>query len=163
MHNGMTVEVLNTDAEGRLILADALSYATRFNPELVIDLSTLTGAAVRAIGKYGIVAMQMKAGKEIERLSQSGWQVYERLVEFPSWEEYGELIKSDIADLKNLGPAEAGAITAGKFLQKFTDYPFIHLDIAGPAFLEKRDSYRGQGGTGVGVRLLYDFIKRKIQ
>jgi leucyl aminopeptidase len=72
-------------------------------------------------------------------------------------------MKSDIADLKNVGPAEAGVITAGKFLQKFTEFPFIHLDIAGPAFLEKRDTYRGQGGTGVGVRLLYDFIKRKIQ
>ena len=71
--------------------------------------------------------------------------------------------KSDIADLKNLGPAEAGSITAGKFLENFTDYPYIHLDIAGPAFLEKRDSYRGQGGTGVGVRLLFDYIKRKIQ
>jgi leucyl aminopeptidase len=163
MHNGMTVEVLNTDAEGRLILADALSYASRYKPELVIDLSTLTGSAVRAIGKYGIVAMQMKARHEMELLGNSGWQVWERIVEFPSWEEYAELIKSDIADLKNLGPAEAGAITAGKFLEKFTDYPFIHLDIAGPAFLEKRDSYRGQGGTGVGVRLLYDFIKRKIQ
>ena len=163
MHNGLTVEVLNTDAEGRLILADALSYASRFKPELVIDLSTLTGAAVRAIGKYGIVAMQMKARKEMDLLNHSGWQVYERLVEFPTWEEYAELMKSDIADLKNLGPAEAGAITAGKFLEKFTDYPFIHLDIAGPAFLEKRDSYRGQGGTGVGVRLLFDFVKRKIQ
>jgi leucyl aminopeptidase len=163
MHNGMTVEVLNTDAEGRLILADALSYASRYKPELVIDLSTLTGAAVRAIGKYGIVAMQMKARNEMDLLGKSGWQVYERIVEFPSWEEYGELMKSDIADLKNVGPAEAGAITAGKFLENFTDYPFIHLDIAGPAFLEKRDSYRGQGGTGVGVRLLFDFIKRKIQ
>jgi len=150
-------------AEGRLILADALSYASKYKPELVIDLATLTGAAVRAIGKFGIVAMQVKASQEFKLLSQSGWQIYERLVEFPTWDEYAELMKSDIADLKNLGPAEAGAITAGKFLEKFTDYPFIHLDIAGPAFLEKRDSYRGQGGTGVGVRLLFDFIKRKIK
>jgi leucyl aminopeptidase len=163
MHNGMTVEVLNTDAEGRLILADALSYASRYEPELVIDLSTLTGAAVRAIGKFGIAGMQVKAATEMELLGQSGWQVYERIVEFPLWEEYGELMKSEIADLKNVGPAEAGAITAGKFLEKFTGYPYIHLDIAGPAFLEKRDSYRGQGGTGVGVRLLFDFIKRKIK
>ena len=107
--------------------------------------------------------MQVKGEKELDQLSQSGWQVYERLVEFPAWEEYGELLKSDIADLKNLGPAEAGAITAGKFLENFTDYPFIHLDIAGPAYMEKRDSYRGQGGTGVGVRLLFDFMKRKIK
>jgi len=163
MHNGMTVEVLNTDAEGRLILADALSYASRYKPELVVELSTLTGSAVRAIGKFGMVAMQSKAWAELDLLCRSGWQVYERIVEFPSWEEYAELMKSDIADLKNVGPAEAGAITAGKFLEKFTDYPFIHLDIAGPAFLKKRDSYRGQGGTGVGVRLLFDFIKRKIQ
>jgi leucyl aminopeptidase len=163
MHNGKTVEVFNTDAEGRLILADALSYASKYKPELVIDLATLTGAAVRAIGKFGMVAMQVKAEKEFEQLSLSGWNVYERLVEFPAWEEYGELLKSDIADLKNLGPGEAGAITAGKFLENFTDYPFIHLDIAGPAYLDKRDSYRGQGGTGVGVRLLFDFMKRRIQ
>jgi leucyl aminopeptidase len=163
MSNGMTVEVINTDAEGRLILADALTYASRYNPELVIDLSTLTGAAVRAIGKYGTVAMQVKAEQEIELLKQSGRQVCERIVEFPAWEEYGELLKSDIADLKNLGPSEAGAITAGKFLEKFTNYPYIHLDIAGPAFLEKRDSYRGLGGTGTGVRLIFDFLKNKVK
>jgi leucyl aminopeptidase len=160
MQNGMTVEVLNTDAEGRLILADALNHASKYNPSLVIDLATLTGSAVRAIGRYGIVAMQRKASKEIEVLKESGWETYERIVEFPSWEEYGEGLKSDLADMKNIGPAEAGAITAGIFLEKFTGYPYIHLDIAGPAFLEKRDSYRGQGGTGVGVRLLFDFIKK---
>ncbi|MEI6899340.1 MAG: peptidase M17, partial [Bacteroidota bacterium] len=143
MFKGTTVEVINTDAEGRLILADALSYASRFKPELVIDLATLTGAAVRAIGSFGIVAMQSKASDRIEKLKESGWRVFERIVEFPLWEEYGELIKSDIADLKNLGPGEAGAITAGKFLEHFTDYPYIHLDIAGPAYLEKGDSYRG--------------------
>ena len=159
MHNGMTVEVLNTDAEGRLILADALSYASKFDPALVIDLATLTGAAVRAIGKFGAVAMQSKAAEELETLKSSGFEVYERLVEFPMWDEYGELVKSELADLKNLGPSEAGMITAGKFLEKFTDYPYIHLDIAGPAFLDKRDSYRGQGGTGYGVRLLFDFVR----
>jgi leucyl aminopeptidase len=161
MHNGTTVEIIDTDAEGRLILADALSYASRYNPELVIDLATLTGAAVRAFGKYGIAAMQVNADKEFEQLKTSGWRVYERLVEFPAWEEYGDLMKSDLAELKNLGPAEAGMITAGKFLEKFTSYPYIHLDIAGPAYLDKHDSYRGQGGTGVGVRLLFDYIKRK--
>ena len=159
MQNGMTVEVLNTDAEGRLILADALNHAAKYNPSLVIDLATLTGAAIRAVGKYGIVAMQKNAEKELEALKKSGWETYERLVEFPSWDEYSELLKSDLADLKNVGPAEAGAITAGKFLEKFTSFPFIHLDIAGPAFLEKKDSYRGKGGTGVGVRLLFEFVK----
>jgi leucyl aminopeptidase len=76
------------------------------------------------------------------------------------WDEYGEQIKSELADLKNLGGAEAGLITAAKFLEKFTDYPYIHLDIAGPAFIDKRDSYRGLGGTGYGVRLLFDFVKK---
>lgn len=161
MHSGMTVEVINTDAEGRLILADALSYAKTYDPELTIDLATLTGSAVRAIGKRAIAGMQSDAGKEFDRLSACGYKVYERLVELPLWDDYGEEIKSDLADIKNLGGPEAGAITAGKFLQKFTSYPYIHLDIAGPSFLDKRDSYRGQGGTGVGVRLLMEFLKQK--
>ncbi|MFZ4399870.1 MAG: leucyl aminopeptidase family protein [Bacteroidales bacterium] len=162
MFTGKTVEIMNTDAEGRLILADALGYASKFNPELVIDLATLTGAASRAIGPYGIVAMHEKASDEFEKLKQCGENVYERLAEFPFWDEYGELIKSDVADIKNLGGSEAGMITAGKFLQEFTDYPFIHLDIAGPVFLSKKDSYRGKNATGVGVRLLFDFILNKI-
>jgi leucyl aminopeptidase len=160
MQNGMNVEILNTDAEGRLILADALNHAMKYHPSLVIDLATLTGSAIRAVGRYGIVAMQMKATKELELLKESGLETYERLIEFPSWEEYDDGLKSDLADMKNIGPAEAGAITAGKFLEKFTGYPYIHLDIAGPAFLEKRDSYHGQGGTGVGVRLLFNFIRK---
>jgi leucyl aminopeptidase len=161
MQNGMTVEVLNTDAEGRLILADALNYAKKYDPALVIDLATLTGAAIRAVGRYGTVAMQSKAENELELLKESGLETYERLIEFPGWEEYEDGLKSELADIKNIGPAEAGTITAGKFLEKFTAYPYIHLDIAGPAFLEKRDSYRGQGGTGVGVRLLFDFIRKQ--
>jgi len=157
MHNGTTVEVLNTDAEGRLILADALSYAQNYNPQLVIDLATLTGAAARAIGKYGIVAMRNSTA-DLLPLALSGDQVYERLVEFPMWNEYDELIKSEVADLKNIGGAEAGAITAGKFLEHFVDYPWIHLDIAGPAMLSADDSYRTKGGPGVGTRLLFNFI-----
>ena len=159
MHNGLTVEVINTDAEGRMILADALSYAQKYNPGLVIDAATLTGSAGRAIGKYGVVAMQAKAGEAMQQLKVSGDKTYERVAEFPFWDEYAELMKSDIADLKNSGPPEAGMITEGKFLEKFTDYPFIHLDIAGVAFAEKRDSYRNLGGTGFGVRLLFDFIE----
>lgn len=157
LHNGKTVEILNTDAEGRLILADALSYAQSYAPELVIDLATLTGAAARAIGKYGIVAMR-NSQADISLLNQSSLNVYERLAEFPMWEEYDELIKSDFADLKNIGGVEAGAITAGKFLEHFVDYPWIHLDIAGPAMLTANDSYRTKGGPGVGTRLLFDFI-----
>jgi len=141
MHNGLTVEVINTDAEGRLILADAISYAKKYDPELIIDSATLTGAAARAIGKYGIVAMEKDAEKEMQDLKDSGKEVYERIAEFPFWEEYDELIKSYIADIKNIGGVEAGMITAGKFLARFTDYPFIHLDIAGPAFLDSTDKY----------------------
>jgi len=161
MHSGMTVEVINTDAEGRLILADALSYAKRYDPELTIDLATLTGSAVRAIGKRAMAGMQSDAREDFDLLKECGSEVYERIVELPLWDDYGEEIKSEVADIKNLGGPEAGAITAGKFLQKFTSYPYIHLDIAGPSFLDKRDSYRGLGGTGVGVRLLMTFIKKK--
>ncbi len=163
MFNGMTVEVLNTDAEGRMILADALAYAQKYDPELVIDLATLTGAAAHAIGKYGIVAMGSKSEAFLKDLKLSGEKTGERLVEFPFWEEYEEQIKSEIADMTNLGGAEGGAITAGKFLEKFTNYPYIHLDIAGPALVEKRFNYRGVGGTGVGVRLLFDFAKKRSE
>jgi len=162
MFNGMTVEILNTDAEGRMILADALAYAQKYDPELVIDLATLTGSAANAIGKYGIVAMGSKNEAFFDDLKMSGEKTGERLVEFPFWEEYEDLLKSDIADMTNLGGTEGGAITAGKFLEKFTNYPYIHLDIAGPAHLEKRFNYRGVGGTGVGVRLLFDFAKSQI-
>lgn len=163
MHDGTTVEVLNTDAEGRMILADALSYAKNFDPELVIDMATLTGAAARAIGPMAMVGMKSKSDVEFELLKKSGDLVHERIVEFPMWDEYKEMLKSEIADLKNIGGVDAGAITAAKFLEHFTDYPYIHLDIAGPAFLSKRDSYRPFGGTGVGVRLLFDFILSKVQ
>ena len=162
-HNGKTVEILNTDAEGRLILADALSYAARYDPELVIDLATLTGAAARAIGKEGVVMMGTAPEETMRQLLRSGEEVFERLVEFPLWEEYGKLIESDIADIKNIGGPEAGAITAGKFLEHFTTYPWIHLDIAGGAFLSGTDSYRGKNGTGLGVRLLYHFLKSRVQ
>ena len=159
MMDGTTVEVLNTDAEGRLILADALTYAKKYDPMLVIDLATLTGAAEAALGKIGIAGMQNKAEEYFPQLVKSSFNVCERIAEFPFWDDYEELLKSEIADLKNIGGKYAGAITAGKFLQHFTDYPYIHLDIAGPAFIDKRDGYRTVGGTGVGVRLLFDFVK----
>jgi leucyl aminopeptidase len=155
MYDGQTVEVLNTDAEGRMILGDALAYAKKYKPELVMDFATLTGAAAAAIGSYGIVCM----GTASAKLKNAGNNVHERLVEFPFWEDYAKLIKSDIADMKNIGGPVGGAITAGKFLEKFTDYPWMHFDIAGPAFLGSNDSYRGKNGTGVGVRLIFDFIK----
>ena len=161
-YDGTTVEILNTDAEGRLILADALAYAKKYNPELVIDLATLTGAAARAIGPEGVVYMGTADAKIKVELEEAGRQTYERLVEFPLWEEYEEQLKSTIADMTNLGGANAGAITAGKFLQHFTDYPWLHLDIAGPAYVAKQHHYRTAGGTGVGVRLLFQFLKHKF-
>ncbi len=163
MMNGKTVEVLNTDAEGRLILADALCYAEKFKPELVIDIATLTGSASMAIGKYGIVGMHDNSSKQMESLVKSGYNVYERIVEFPMWKEYDKEIESNIADIKNIGNGrEAGAITAGCFLKNFISYPWIHLDIAGMGFMDKNEKYISQGGSGVGVRLLYDFLKHKI-
>jgi len=159
MHSGQTVEVLNTDAEGRLLLADALSFAKEYHPELVIDVATLTGAAAMAVGHHGIVAMGNAGEQTFSLLKRSGENVFERIVELPLWEEYGESIKSDIADMKNIGEREAGAISAGKFLEKFVDYPWIHLDIAGPAFLNTSDHYRTKGGTASGVRLLINYLK----
>ncbi|MGB3948793.1 MAG: leucyl aminopeptidase [Bacteroidia bacterium] len=162
MYNGLTVEMLNADAEGRMILADALAYAQKYKPELVIDLATLTGAAVAAIGTSGIVSMGTASDKIKSELKQSGNNVFERLAEMPFWDDYDELIKSDIADMKNLGGPYAGAITAGKFLARYIDYPWMHFDIAGPAFLTGKEAYRVKGGTGVGVRLLFDFLKNKV-
>jgi leucyl aminopeptidase len=163
MFDGTKVEVINTDAEGRMILADALSYAKKYDPLLVIDAATLTGSAARAIGKYGIVGMQSGADSEFKKLRAAGDRTSERIVEFPFWKEYEELIKSEVGDIKNLGGVEGGAITAGKFLEHFTDYPYIHLDIAGPAFVEKPYKYWTAGGTGIGVRLIFDFILNKLR
>ncbi|MCD4794157.1 MAG: leucyl aminopeptidase [Bacteroidales bacterium] len=159
MHNGLFVEVLNTDAEGRLILADALSYAQKDDPELVIDLATLTGSAAVALGTEAAVVMGTAGESVFNKLEKSGEDVYERVVKFPFWDEYKEMLKSNIADIKNIGGREAGAVTAGKFLEYFTEYPWIHIDIAGPAMLSKKSSYRTVGGSGYGVRLLYDFLK----
>jgi leucyl aminopeptidase len=159
MYDKTTVEVMNTDAEGRLILADALAYAKSLDPMLVMDFATLTGAAARAIGPHGI-ALMAKCDKKIKDMVMlSAEQTYERLVEFPLWKEYGDMLESTIADIKNLGGGSAGAITAGKFLEHFTDYPWMHFDIAGTAFFTKELNYRGINGTGSGVRLIYNFIK----
>jgi leucyl aminopeptidase len=161
MYSGTTVEVVNTDAEGRIILADAMHYAKKYEPELVFDIATLTGAAVRALGNQ-VICYMGTASKEVKnRLETSGFDTYERLVELPLWKEFGEELKSNIADLKNIGSSNAGMITAGKFLEHFADYPWLHLDIAGPAYLRTANGYRTKEGTGVGVRLLYDFLKKQ--
>lgn len=162
MYSGKTVEIMNTDAEGRLLLADALHYAKKYDPELVLDFATLTGAAVRALGSQAICYMGTAPPHLKKALELSGWNTYERLVELPLWKEYGDELKSNIADLKNIGSGNAGMITAGKFLEHFIgDYPWLHFDIAGPAYLRTANGYRTKEGTGVGVRLMYDFLKKQ--
>ncbi len=159
MYNGLTVEVLNTDAEGRMVMADALSYAKKYDPELVIDAATLTGAAVAALGPEASAIMGTAGEKTMEGLKTAGFSTYERVVEFPFFEEYGEYLKSDIADLKNIGGPLAGTITAGKFLENFTDYPWIHVDIAPTAWSKAAKDYTPKGATASGVRLFFEFIK----
>ncbi|MEE4284634.1 MAG: leucyl aminopeptidase family protein [Mariniphaga sp.] len=159
MFDGTTVEIKNTDAEGRLLLADALSYAKKFKPQLVIDVATLTGSAEIISGSQALVAMGNSA-ENLQKLKQVGDQIYERMVEVPLWEEFAKPLKSNIADLNNLGTREAQTSIAGKFLEHFTDYPWLHLDIAGVAFLQEKDFYRPAGGTGFGTRLLYHFLKK---
>jgi leucyl aminopeptidase len=160
MFNKMTVEIGNTDAEGRLILADAISYASKYSPELIIDIATLTGSAAMTFGNQAIAVMTNADRKYIDLLEECGNDVYERIAELPFWDEYGELLKSDIADMKNIGGREAGAIIAGKFLERFTEFPLIHLDIAGTEMLKKDDYYRLKGGVASGLRLLSTFLRR---
>jgi leucyl aminopeptidase len=160
MHNRMTVEVGNTDAEGRLILADALSYASKYKPELIITIATLTGSAAVTFSNQAIAMMTNADRKYIKLLEECGYLVHERVAELPFWDEYGEMIKSDVADIRNVGGREAGTITAGKFLEKFTEFPLIHLDIAGTGLLRKDDFYRLKEGPGSGMRLLATFLKK---
>ncbi|QGN24266.1 M17 family metallopeptidase [Elizabethkingia anophelis] len=159
MMDGTTVEVQNTDAEGRLVLADALTYAKRFEPELVIDMATLTGASAAITGSFGIAVLGNNQEK-IEELKEIGEQVYERLLQLPLWNEYRDLLKSSIADMSNLGGPVGGVSTSSIFLEHFTDYPWVHLDIAGAAFVKEAKGYRQNGATAVPVRLLYEFVRR---
>ncbi|MDI1235391.1 MAG: leucyl aminopeptidase family protein [bacterium] len=163
MYSGATVEVMNTDAEGRIVLADALHYAKKLNPELVCDFATLTGAAVRAIGPYASAILGTADDEIKQDIFDSSYAVFERLVEFPLWDEYADELKSEVADFTNLGKGEGGQISAAKFLEKFTDYPWLHFDIAGPAFNHAQDAYKPKGGTGVGVRLMFDFFSKKAK
>ncbi len=161
MHNRMTVEVANTDAEGRLILADALSYAAKYKPELIIDVATLTGSAAMTFGNHAIAMMSNADRKYLDLLTECGNDTYERVAGLPFFDEYAEGLKSDVADLKNIGSGrEAGAIIGGKFLEKFTEYPLIHLDIAGTELLKKDDYYKLKNGTATGLRLLSEFLRK---
>lgn len=157
--NGKTSEVDNTDAEGRLILADALCYADRYKPKAIIDLATLTGACVVALGHHA-AGMMGNDQSTIAKLKKAGEKTYERVWELPLFEEYEKQIKSDIADVKNVGGRWAGAITAALFLKKFVGKnKWVHLDIAGPAIQEELSYYTPKGGSGFGVRLLTEFLR----
>ena len=159
MFDGTTVEIKNTDAEGRLILADALSYAKKYSPKLVIDIATLTGSAEIIAGSHAIVGMG-NSKENLQKLKKTGEETYERIIEVPLWEEYSKPLESTIADLNNLGGREAQTTIAGKFLEHFTDFNWIHLDAAGVSFNFEKYNYRPVGGTGFGTRLLYNFLKK---
>lgn len=162
MMDGTTVEVKNTDAEGRLVLADALSYAKRFDPELVIDIATLTGASAAITGSFGIATVG-NSQAEMNELKEVGELVYERLLQLPLWKEFKELLNSSIADMSNLGGPIGGVSTSSIFLEHFTNYPWIHLDVAGAAFIKKAYGYKQVGATAVPVRLLYQFVKMRCK
>jgi leucyl aminopeptidase len=152
--NGKTIEVINTDAEGRLILADALCYARRMGLTHLVDVATLTGACVVALGSVRTGAFT-NSRELMERVQRAAEREGEKLWELPLDDEYGEQIKSDYADMKNVGGRKAGAITAAKFLANFVgDTPWVHLDIAGTSLAEKERGYQVKGATGAMVRTL---------
>jgi leucyl aminopeptidase len=157
LHSGKTVEIVTTDAEGRLILADALSYARRYEPAAVIDCATLTGACHVALGDH---ASGLMGNDEdlIAEVQTAGETTGERAWPLPLFEEYTEQIRGDVADIKNSGGRYGGALTAGAFLKEFTDYPWAHLDIAGTAYGKKGKAYTPKGATGAPARLLVEFL-----
>ena len=157
MHSGRTVEIVTTDAEGRLILADALSYAKRYEPSAVVDCATLTGACAVALGDH---ASGLMGNDEdlVAELQAAGETTGERVWPLPLFEEYTEQIKGDAADIKNSGGRRGGALTAGAFLKEFVDYPWAHLDVAGTAYGKKGNAYATKGATGVPARLLVEFL-----
>ena len=157
MHSGKTVEIVTTDAEGRLILADALSYARRYEPSALIDCATLTGACVVALGAHASGLMGSDEDL-IAEVQAAGEATGERAWPLPLFEEYTEQIKGDTADIKNSGGRGGGALTAGAFLKEFVDYPWAHLDIAGTAYGKKGNAYTTKGATGAPTRLLVEFL-----
>jgi leucyl aminopeptidase len=157
--SGQTVEVISTDAEGRLILSDALTYGLRYKPKAIIDLATLTGACVIALGDYTIGLFGNNESL-LKRIEGSSEKTGEKVWRLPLWDEYFEYLKSDVADFRNVGTRAAGAIIGGIFLSKFVEkIPWVHLDIAGPASIEKEKPYIPKGGTGVGVRLVIQMLR----
>ncbi len=161
--SGTTIEITNTDAEGRLILCDALHFAQRYKPAALIDLATLTGACVIALGHEasGLLGNDQRL---VDALKRAGEESGERVWQLPLWEEYGEGMKSDIADLKNAGSRDGGSIKAAWFLKQFVgDSRWAHLDIAGTAWSDKARPYSPKGATGVGVRLLIEYLEQRQQ
>ncbi|MBM3162332.1 MAG: leucyl aminopeptidase [Chlorobi bacterium] len=159
--SGITVEVGNTDAEGRLILADALIYAKKqYDPDIIIDLATLTGACIVALG-YGVAGLFSNNDRLSEDICNAGQRTGEKVWRMPLWEEYAEMIKSDVADVSNLGARGAGSVTAAKFLETFIDghKKWAHIDIAGPSFSTGKSGAKATGATGFGVRLLVDLLR----
>jgi leucyl aminopeptidase len=158
--SGQTIEITNTDAEGRLILCDALHYAaTTYKPAAMIDLATLTGACVVALG-HEASGMMGNDQRLIDSLKRSGERCGERVWQLPLWDEYGDTMKSDIADLRNAGSRDGGSITAGWFLKQFVGKTrWVHLDIAGTAWTDKARPCSPKGATGVGVRLLIEYLR----
>jgi leucyl aminopeptidase len=160
-HIGKTIEVINTDAEGRLILCDALSWARRYRPACVIDIATLTGAIVVALGN-SVAGVMGNDDALVEEVRQAGERAGERVWPLPLWDEYRDLMKSDIADVKNAGGRPAGSISAGWFLREFVDgFAWAHLDIAGTAYTDREDATRVKGPTGIGVRLFSEFVLKR--
>ncbi len=163
-YHGKTVEVGNTDAEGRLILCDALAYAVKtYRPRTIIDLATLTGACIVALGEKFAGAFSFD-DKLAEAIVQSGKNTHERCWRLPLPDDYKESLKSEIADINNISGGDlggAGAITAALFLSEFVgDTRWAHIDIAGPSYDKKGNGYCGPGGTGFGVRLLCDLLEK---
>jgi len=156
--SGKTVEVQNTDAEGRLILADGLAYATRYKPAAIVDVATLTGACSVALGQFAI-GMLGNDDQLKQRIRQAGLKSGERVWEMPLWDEYFEQLRSDVADMRNIGGRGGGMITAGLFLSKFVaDIPWVHLDIASTDWSERERPYISKGPTGIGTRLLLQYL-----
>jgi leucyl aminopeptidase len=158
--SGKSIEIISTDAEGRLAVADAIEYAKRYKPSAIVDIATLTGACSIAFGNEA-VAMMGNDGSLMEKMKRASEETSERVWQMPLFEEYKDYIKSDIADMKNTSGRSGSLASSAYFLKEFAgDTPWVHLDIAGTAWTDKDRPYIPKGATGIGVRLLLSFLKK---